>query len=657
MSAEGKSECNSSAGATKSWTKYDASSERYQRTCPPGDPEDTYCYEYDFTFVDIEAVCSTGDKCYNSKCSNPDFRLRGGSCTCGSVGAYKVCCKLEGGVYTPVAASKYGTQDDRDPEEGACRGDGVKTLYCRDQPGGVCRCPAPAPSEELAVSLTANPTSIESGESSTLSWTTTNATGCTLTSSGSVGTSGSVSVSPAITTTYTLACAKSGDPTTRLSDTATVSVIDAECGLSLVASPSTIACGSATLSWSADLADNCAITGIGSVPTSGSRQINPDETTTYTFTCARESGGGTCSKSTIVTVDSPLNSIADLNSVSASLSATRSCLPYHPNGNNPTPEETRTTLNWSGSVSNKCGDIIGGGTPSNYDISCGSSGGGWNFSRSGSSSISGSQTVSPDVTQTYSVSCTRSSYTCSNSRNFSGDGANNDNDCDAALNQIRAQYGANIEASSCSRGACDVRWNSSTDPEGNNCELWSECPEGSDDPTCPPCRRYACRYYEYDLSVRSKEVCSSTDSASQTVRVIQEPRVTRFETEPSKAQILFNQLVNIVWSALKPDSGTPTTLRCTPSVTSGDGTGWTGTLDSLNTSGTKENLSPAFTTIYRLICRNRDNTDPVCCYKDSDPAEYEVKVFTPELEEVNANKGGFAELLGQIREGIKRIFD
>jgi len=141
------------------------------------------------------------------------------------------------------------------------------------------------------------------------------------------------------------------------------------------------------------------------------------------------------------------------------------------------------------------------------------------------------------------------------------------------------------------------------------------------------------------------------------VRVIQEPRVTRFETEPSKAQILFNQLVNIVWSALKPDSGTPTTLRCTPSVTSGDGTGWTGTLDSLNTSGTKENLSPAFTTIYRLICRNRDNTDPVCCYKDSDPAEYEVKVFTPELEEVNANKGGFAELLGQIREGIKRIFD
>lgn len=51
-------------------------------------------------------------------------------------------------------------------------------------------------------SITANPTAITPGQSSMLSWTSTNATGGTISGIGSVGPSGSQSVSPSQTTTY-----------------------------------------------------------------------------------------------------------------------------------------------------------------------------------------------------------------------------------------------------------------------------------------------------------------------------------------------------------------------------------------------------------------------------------------------------------------------
>ncbi len=72
--------------------------------------------------------------------------------------------------------------------------------------------------------LTANPASITQGDSSTLTWTSTNATSCTgttfSTGSGSP-VSGSTSVSPTITTTYTVTCTGPGGSA---SDTATVTV-------------------------------------------------------------------------------------------------------------------------------------------------------------------------------------------------------------------------------------------------------------------------------------------------------------------------------------------------------------------------------------------------------------------------------------------------
>jgi hypothetical protein len=73
------------------------------------------------------------------------------------------------------------------------------------------------------LSLTANPTSISSGSSSTLSWSSTNATSCTASGawSGSKATSGTQSVSPTSTSTYNLACTGSGG-TANASATVTV---------------------------------------------------------------------------------------------------------------------------------------------------------------------------------------------------------------------------------------------------------------------------------------------------------------------------------------------------------------------------------------------------------------------------------------------------
>lgn len=75
------------------------------------------------------------------------------------------------------------------------------------------------------VSLSAAPTSIVSGNSSTLSWQSANATSCSFNQGiGSVGTNGTRSVSPTATTLYTVTCTGAGGTAT---DSKTVTVTQA----------------------------------------------------------------------------------------------------------------------------------------------------------------------------------------------------------------------------------------------------------------------------------------------------------------------------------------------------------------------------------------------------------------------------------------------
>lgn len=169
------------------------------------------------------------------------------------------------------------------------------------------------------VSLTASPASVASGGTSTLSWTSTHATGCTASGgwSGSRGTGGSTSTGTlSFTTTYTLACTGAGGST---SASATVTVVPAPV-VSLTATPTTVASGaSSSLAWSTSNATSCIASGdwSGARSSSGTASTGTlTSTRSYTLTCTGT--GGTGSGSATVTVTPPPPPSAPTVTLSAS---------------------------------------------------------------------------------------------------------------------------------------------------------------------------------------------------------------------------------------------------------------------------------------------------------------------------------------------------
>ena len=153
-------------------------------------------------------------------------------------------------------------------------------------------------------SLSASPNSLSAGGTTTLSWSSLDASSCTAGGawSGSKATTGSESVGPLnATATYTLSCSGSGGSA---SSSATVQVVTSGPTISLSASPTTVAPnGSSVLSWSASNATSCTASGSwsGSKAVSGSQSVGPlSASGTYTLSCT--GSGGTNQRSAIVTV-------------------------------------------------------------------------------------------------------------------------------------------------------------------------------------------------------------------------------------------------------------------------------------------------------------------------------------------------------------------
>ncbi len=154
--------------------------------------------------------------------------------------------------------------------------------------------------------FSATPGTISEGEFVTLSWNITGANSATIDNGvgAVVTTSGSAQDAPTITTTYTLTASNPAGTVTRRVTVTVVQggpVID-----SFTASPGTInESESATLSWSISDADSATIDNdIGSVdPISGSLEILPLSTTTYTLTATNEHGSVT--RKVTVTVSEP----------------------------------------------------------------------------------------------------------------------------------------------------------------------------------------------------------------------------------------------------------------------------------------------------------------------------------------------------------------
>jgi len=189
---------------------------------------------------------------------------------------------------------------------------GISRFFGRGS--GTCGKAAPKPM--LTVSLTANPSTVAAGGgSSTLSWTSMNARSCTASRPAGwttkTTTTGSESVQVRTETTYWIVCRGAGGQD---SASATVSIAappppppppppPAAPTVTLSGATTIDEGASATLSWTSTNATSCATQSpanwAGSSATSGSRSVNPGQSTTYTIQCTGPGGNSNTASATV----------------------------------------------------------------------------------------------------------------------------------------------------------------------------------------------------------------------------------------------------------------------------------------------------------------------------------------------------------------------
>ena len=164
------------------------------------------------------------------------------------------------------------------------------------------------PSAPSIQSFTASPTGISAGGSSTLSWATTGATSISISPGAFTSNlaSGTTSVSPSSTTTYTLTATNAAGFVTATA-TVTVQAASAPTILSFTAYPTSITAGaSAMLSWYTSGATSISISpgSFTSASANGSTTVTPTTTTTYTLTATNAAGHNTATATVTVTASS-----------------------------------------------------------------------------------------------------------------------------------------------------------------------------------------------------------------------------------------------------------------------------------------------------------------------------------------------------------------
>jgi hypothetical protein len=150
------------------------------------------------------------------------------------------------------------------------------------------------------VTLTASPAAVAAGASSTLTWTSSNATSCTASGgwSGSLVLSGSQSTGPVSSaTSYSLFCTGSGGTT---SASTVVNLIPTA---TLVVSPSVVAPGdTSTLTWTSNNATSCTASNgwTGTLPTGGTQPTAAvSATTSYSLVCSGAGGASNTATATL----------------------------------------------------------------------------------------------------------------------------------------------------------------------------------------------------------------------------------------------------------------------------------------------------------------------------------------------------------------------
>ena len=232
---------------------------------------------------------------------------------------------------------------------------------------------ATATSNPPTVNITVSPSSITAGNSTSISWSTANASSCSASGgwAGIKDTSGNETLSPGATVTYTLTCSGTGGTD---SDSTTV-IVEGTSNPPIVlidATPKTVESGGqAYLVWASANSTSCNASGGWSGPQdiTGYEDVYPTSTTEYTITCTGPEGSDDDS----VTIN--VGSLGEVN-----LEATPSTI----------FDGGESTLTWTTQGMSSC-----------------EASGDW----SGSKSLNDTKTVSPSSDSTYTLTCIESGGT------------------------------------------------------------------------------------------------------------------------------------------------------------------------------------------------------------------------------------------------------
>ncbi len=139
---------------------------------------------------------------------------------------------------------------------------------------------------EPTCSFNADPSQIVVGDSSTLSWSTTNAGNVVISNIGSVSANGNQNVTPATTTIYELTATGLGGEAICYATVTVEPLPDEPSCSNFTANPDSIYVGeSTTLDWTQVNGVSASIdNGVGAVPLNGPKSVSPNQTTTYTLT-------------------------------------------------------------------------------------------------------------------------------------------------------------------------------------------------------------------------------------------------------------------------------------------------------------------------------------------------------------------------------------
>ena len=169
--------------------------------------------------------------------------------------------------------------------------------------------PAPAPVTPVINSFSAAPSSMAAGNTAVLTWSTTNATGARI-NGADVPVNGSQDVNPSSTINYILEATNGSSSVSRSAMvivTGPVTPLPAPLPtiLSFTASPTSVTAGGSTvLSWNVANATSVSIASIGPVEPVGSRTIYTSGTGTMTFSLTATNSAGSSYASTTISVGS-----------------------------------------------------------------------------------------------------------------------------------------------------------------------------------------------------------------------------------------------------------------------------------------------------------------------------------------------------------------